>query len=486
MRWPPWGPQAGSGRARSGPPAFRAAPIRRGRLRTSPASRRPSGGGGGRGTPAAVLRRGPSPAASTVADPLEQHRAAGRGGAAPGDPAPSVWPTTWTRPRCCSPRRSPDPGEGAGGGHRGHPQRSGYGSTSPPELGAALAAPGAGGVGLAAGIDGAAHHGALTAGGRTSRRPSSAAGSTWSTRPGHRPLWEEVAAAAGAVCECPLGTEPAPWRFPARNRIIAALAEAVVVVESAAPVGRCTRSRRRSAATGPCWRSRARSRRPPRPAPTAAGRRGRRRPATPTTCSSPSASAAAWAGPPPSRRAARPAARDRASTLAAVAGPGHPATSLAARHPRPQPRRRARSLGADEPSRRSAGRPSTDRLARAARSELRRDAPRTGDRWPGAVVVGPTWDRGLVVEDFCGSLTAAGPPPEAYRSDLEASSAGPSGSASTGRRRAVTAGAGCVATSPTWAPCQAHRRPQGQRGAPLLRLAPPAPVPIATDPAAAR
>ncbi|MGE4566320.1 MAG: DNA-processing protein DprA, partial [Acidimicrobiales bacterium] len=34
------------------------------------------------------------------------------------------------------------------------------------------------------------------------------------------------------VSECPLGTTPAPWRFPARNRIIAGLADAVVVVES--------------------------------------------------------------------------------------------------------------------------------------------------------------------------------------------------------------------------------------------------------------
>jgi DNA processing protein len=34
------------------------------------------------------------------------------------------------------------------------------------------------------------------------------------------------------VGECPLGTAPAAWRFPARNRVIAALADLVVVVES--------------------------------------------------------------------------------------------------------------------------------------------------------------------------------------------------------------------------------------------------------------
>ena len=33
------------------------------------------------------------------------------------------------------------------------------------------------------------------------------------------------------------GTPPAPWRFPARNRIVAALAQAVVVVEASARSG---------------------------------------------------------------------------------------------------------------------------------------------------------------------------------------------------------------------------------------------------------
>ncbi len=34
------------------------------------------------------------------------------------------------------------------------------------------------------------------------------------------------------LSEHPLGTEPARWRFPARNRLVAALADVVVVVES--------------------------------------------------------------------------------------------------------------------------------------------------------------------------------------------------------------------------------------------------------------
>jgi DNA processing protein len=35
------------------------------------------------------------------------------------------------------------------------------------------------------------------------------------------------------LSEAPLGTRPEPWRFPVRNRVIAALSEVIVVVESA-------------------------------------------------------------------------------------------------------------------------------------------------------------------------------------------------------------------------------------------------------------
>ncbi len=50
--------------------------------------------------------------------------------------------------------------------------------------------------------------------------------------PSHASLWEEVAGTGLLISEAPLGARPEPWRFPARNRIIAALAEIVVVVES--------------------------------------------------------------------------------------------------------------------------------------------------------------------------------------------------------------------------------------------------------------
>jgi DNA processing protein len=45
-------------------------------------------------------------------------------------------------------------------------------------------------------------------------------------------LWQQLSAAGVIFSEAPLGAPPEPWRFPVRNRIIAALAEIVVVVES--------------------------------------------------------------------------------------------------------------------------------------------------------------------------------------------------------------------------------------------------------------
>lgn len=50
-------------------------------------------------------------------------------------------------------------------------------------------------------------------------------------------LWRAVGRVGTLVSEAPLGTPGAPWRFPARNRIIAALAQVVVVVESAVSGG---------------------------------------------------------------------------------------------------------------------------------------------------------------------------------------------------------------------------------------------------------
>ena len=100
------------------------------------------------------------------------------------------------------------------------------------ELGAELSQAGVSVVsGLALGVDGAAHRGALAANGA---RPIAVVGSgidvVYPRR--HLELWERVADKGCLCTEAPLGAEPEPWRFPARNRLIAALSDLIIVVES--------------------------------------------------------------------------------------------------------------------------------------------------------------------------------------------------------------------------------------------------------------
>jgi DNA processing protein len=101
------------------------------------------------------------------------------------------------------------------------------------ELGRDLAAAGVSVVsGLAAGIDGAAHRGALAA--ASGAQPVGVVGSGLDVVYPARQvrLWRAVLEAGVLLSEAPLGARPERWRFPARNRIIAALADLVVVVES--------------------------------------------------------------------------------------------------------------------------------------------------------------------------------------------------------------------------------------------------------------
>jgi DNA processing protein len=84
--------------------------------------------------------------------------------------------------------------------------------------------------GLALGIDGEAHTGALSGGTPPVAVVGTGLDVVYPRR--HEQLWASVAARGAIVSEYPLGTPPERWRFPARNRIIAALAEVVVVVES--------------------------------------------------------------------------------------------------------------------------------------------------------------------------------------------------------------------------------------------------------------
>ncbi len=89
--------------------------------------------------------------------------------------------------------------------------------------------------GLARGIDGAAHHGVLDAGGIGVAVLGSGIDVWYPAE--HRQLGERLLAAGGAVVsEYPPGTPPVGWRFPPRNRIISGLAAVVVVVE-ATPTG---------------------------------------------------------------------------------------------------------------------------------------------------------------------------------------------------------------------------------------------------------
>lgn len=90
--------------------------------------------------------------------------------------------------------------------------------------------------GLALGIDGAAHAGALAVDGAP---PIAVVGSGLDRiyPRAHRALWRAVAERGVVLSEYPLGASAVAWQFPARNRIIAALSDVVVVVESQATGG---------------------------------------------------------------------------------------------------------------------------------------------------------------------------------------------------------------------------------------------------------
>ncbi|MEA3511042.1 MAG: DNA-processing protein DprA [Actinomycetota bacterium] len=86
--------------------------------------------------------------------------------------------------------------------------------------------------GLARGIDGAAHRGMVSIGGVGVAVLGCGIDVTYPRE--HRRLGEQILEAGGAiVSEYPPGSRPDAWRFPPRNRIIAGLSAAVVVVEAA-------------------------------------------------------------------------------------------------------------------------------------------------------------------------------------------------------------------------------------------------------------
>ncbi|WP_428118203.1 DNA-processing protein DprA [Candidatus Poriferisodalis sp.] len=109
---------------------------------------------------------------------------------------------------------------------------SAYGRTVAQQLGEGLAEAGVTVVsGLASGIDGIAQRAALDAGGLVIGVVGSGLDHVYPAS--NRSLWVDIAQRGTLLSEYPLGTPALRWRFPARNRIVAALCDVLVVVESA-------------------------------------------------------------------------------------------------------------------------------------------------------------------------------------------------------------------------------------------------------------
>jgi DNA processing protein len=108
---------------------------------------------------------------------------------------------------------------------------SGYGASVARSLSRELATAGLVVVsGLARGIDSEAHRGALEAGGTTVAVLGCGIDRDYPAA--HAELARRIVGSGLVVSEYAPGVEPAPWRFPARNRIVAGICAATVVVEA--------------------------------------------------------------------------------------------------------------------------------------------------------------------------------------------------------------------------------------------------------------
>jgi len=84
--------------------------------------------------------------------------------------------------------------------------------------------------GLARGIDAASHRGALAVGGKTIAVLGQGCDVVYPKQ--NQALYEQIVRHGLLVSEYPDGTEPKPYHFPARNRIITGLCDALIVVEA--------------------------------------------------------------------------------------------------------------------------------------------------------------------------------------------------------------------------------------------------------------